>query len=390
MRLLHTSDWHLGRSFHGEDLLAAQARYLDHLVETVDDEQVDLVVVSGDVYDRALPSVDAVELADEALHRLGTSRARVVISSGNHDSARRLGFNARLVDLAGVHLRTDAGRVDEPVLLDDEHGRLAVYAIPYLEPDVLARAWDLRTRSHHSVVSAAMQRIRTDLASRPAGTRSVVLAHAFVAGGLPSDSERDISVGGISVVPLELFEGIDYTALGHLHGRATLSQTVRYSGSPIAYSFSEADHVKGSWLVDLGAGGLTGATFVPAPVPRPLARIEGQIGELLTADRLSVHEGSWVHVTLTDEIRPLQAMERLRARFPHALALRFSPAGGEQEPARMSIRGRSAHDVTLEFVTHVRGGAAATDAESDLLREALECCSDDPDLVVARDAVVSG
>ena len=390
MRILHTSDWHLGRSFHGEDLLVAQAAYVDHLIATVEAEQVDLVVVSGDVYDRALPSVDAVELADEALHRLGTSRARVVITSGNHDSGRRLGFNARLVDLAGVHLRTDAGRVDEPVVLEDEHGPVAVYGIPYLEPDVLTRAWGLATRSHEAVMSAAMDRIRTDLASRPTGTRSVVLAHAFVAGGLPSESERDISVGGISVVPLQLFDGIDYTALGHLHGRATLSETVRYSGSPIAYSFSEADHVKGSWIVDLDAAGFAGASFVPAPVQRPLARIEGTIEELLTADRFAAHEDSWVQATLTDDVRPLQAMERLRARFPHALALRFSPAGGEQEPARVATAGRSAHDVTLDFVSHVRGGAAATDAESDLLREALECCSEDPDLVVARDTMVSG
>jgi exonuclease SbcD len=389
MRILHTSDWHLGRSFHGEDLLGAQAAYVDHLIATVAAESVDLVVVSGDVYDRALPSVDAVALADDALHRLGTSRARVVITSGNHDSGRRLGFNARLVDLAGVHLRTDAGRVDEPVLLDDEHGTVAVYGIPYLEPDVITAAWDLPTRSHRTVIAAAMDRIRADLATRPAGTRSVVLAHAFVSGGVPSESERDISVGGISIVPLELFDGIDYTALGHLHGRATLSETVRYSGSPIAYSFSEADHVKGSWLVDLGAGGLEQATFLAAPVARPLARIEGVLDDLLSDDRYAAHEGSWVQATLTDVVRPVQAMERLRTRFPHALALRFAPTGGELEITPANTSGRSAHDIALGFVAHVRG-AAATDAESALLREALECCSEDPDLVAARDAVVSG
>lgn len=389
MRLLHTSDWHLGRSLHGEDLLAAQGAFVDHLVETIEAEEVDLVVVSGDVYDRALPSVDAVALADDALHRLGASRARVVLSSGNHDSARRLGFNARLVDLAGVHLRTDAGRVGEPVLLEDEHGPVAVYAIPYLEPDVLTSAWALETRSHHSVLAAAVERIRVDLATRPTGTRSVVLAHAFVAGGVSSDSERDISVGGISVVPVELFDGIDYTALGHLHGRAVLAESVRYSGSPLAYSFSEADHVKGSWLVDLDATGFAGARFVPAPVARPLARLTGTLEDLLTDDRFSDHEQSWVEATLTDVCRPQQAMERLRGRFPHALALRFAPSDALTDLPRVATAGRSAHDVALDFVTHVRG-APATDAESALLREALECCSEDPDLVPGRDAVVSG
>ena len=378
MRLLHTSDWHLGRSFHGEDLLAAQASYVDHLIATVEAEQVDLVVVSGDVYDRALPPVDAVALADEALHRLASSRARVVVTSGNHDSWRRLGFNSRLVDLAGVHLRTDPEGVDTPVLVDDEHGTVAVYALPYLEPDVLARRWSLPARSHHAAMARALERVRADLATRP-GVRSVAMAHAFVAGGVASDSERDIAVGGVSAVPRELFDGIDYVALGHLHGRAVLTDAVRYSGSPIAYSFSEAHHVKGSWLVDLGASGVTRAELVEAPVPRPLAMLEGTLEDLLGTREHAAAESAWVQATLTDASRPAAAMERLRARFPHVVALRFAPAGRDRTPERVPTSGRSAHDITLDFVRHVRGGPA-TEAESALLREALECCPDDRDL----------
>jgi exonuclease SbcD len=389
MRILHTSDWHLGRSFHGEDLLDVQAAFVDHLIETVDREQVDLVVVSGDVYDRALPPVDAVALADDAFTRLASSRARVVITSGNHDSARRLGFSSRLVDAAGVHLRTDAARVEEPVLLEDEHGEVAVYGIPYLEPDILKHAWDLPTRSHHAALAEAMRRIRTDLGSRPDGTRSVVLAHAFVAGAQPCDSERDIAVGGISVVPTELFDGIDYTALGHLHGRTTLTESVRYSGSPVAYSFSEAGQLKGSWLVDLDGQGLAAVRFLEAPVTRSLACLEGTVDELLTDPRLDGHRDSWVQATLTDPVRPVRAMERLRERFPHALALRFAPVGGQTVAPRPETTGRSAHEIILDFVSHVRG-APATDEESSLLRTALECCSEDPDLVAARDAVVGG
>ena len=389
MRILHTSDWHLGRSFHGEDLLAAQAAYVDHLIETIEAETVDLVVVAGDVYDRALPPVDAVALADDAFRRLATSRAQVVVTSGNHDSARRLGFNARLVELAGLHLRTDAGRVDEPVLLDDEHGQVAVYGIPYLEPDVLRHAWQLSTRSHHAALGHAMERVRADLATRPAGTRSVVVAHAFVAGGLASDSERDIAVGGVSVVPVELFAGIDYTALGHLHGRATLAESVRYSGSPVAYSFSEATQVKGSWLVDLGADGLSAARFVEAPVQRRLACVEGTIEALLADSDLTDAEECWVQATLTDVVRPANAMDRLRVRFPHAITLRFAPSGSGPAPVRPSTVGRASHEIALDFVRHVRG-EPASDAESELLRTALECCSEDPDLVPGHDSVVSG
>ncbi len=393
MRILHTSDWHLGRSFHGEDLLAAQAAYLDHLIEAIAAEQVDLVVVAGDVYDRALPPVDAVALADDALHRLAASRARVVVTSGNHDSARRLGFNARLVDAAGVHLRTDPARVAEPVLVDDEHGPVAVYGLPYLEPDVLRHTWDLPNRSHQAAMGHAMGLVRADLARRPAGTRSVVVAHAFVAGGLPSDSERDISVGGVSLVPVELFEGIDYVALGHLHGRATLTESVRYSGSPIAYSFSEAHHLKGSWLVDLDAEGLAAgsARFLPAPVARGLACLEGTLEDLVGDERHAAHESSWVQVTLTDDVRPVQAMDRLRVRFPHALALRFAPAGVPPATDRTVSTGKSAHEISLDFVGLVRG-AAATDEESALLRDALDCCPEDVDLLPERrtDLPVSG
>lgn len=376
MRILHTSDWHLGRQFHGQPMVPHQAAFIDHLLAVVEQEAVDLVVVAGDVYDRALPPVDAVALADEAFARLAASRARVVVTSGNHDSAHRLGFNARLADAAGFHLRTHLDRIAEPVLLHDEHGPVAVYGIPYLEPDQVRRAWDLEHRSHHAALGAAMDRVREDLAGRP-GTRSVVVAHAFVVGGTASDSERDIAVGGISAVPTAVFDGIDYVALGHLHGRQTLTEAIRYSGSPLAYSFSEAEHVKGSWLLDLGPGGLASARFVEAPVPRPLVRLEGAIDELLTDGRYDAARGAWVQATLTDPVRPAKAMARLQARFPHVVSLAFTPAG---EPAgtRTAVRGRSDHEVTLDFVAAVRGEPASPE-ESLLLREAVECCALDPD-----------
>ncbi|MGH8967190.1 MAG: metallophosphoesterase family protein, partial [Actinomycetes bacterium] len=236
MRILHTSDWHLGRSFHREGLLDAQAVYVDHLLGTIASEDVDLVVVSGDIYDRALPPVDAVKLADETFARLAASRAKVVVTSGNHDSARRLGFNSRLIDASGVFFRTDASASGVPVLLEDRHGPVAVYPLPYLEPDLLREPWQLDSRSHAAVLGEAMRRITDDLARRPRGTRSVAMAHAFVAGGDACDSERDISVGGVSIVPAGMFDGVDYAALGHLHGRHTLTESIRYSGSPLAYS----------------------------------------------------------------------------------------------------------------------------------------------------------
>jgi exonuclease SbcD len=373
MRLLHTSDWHLGRSFHRADLLPAQAMVVDHLVDVVRTEGVDVVLISGDVYDRALPGNDAIALLDEALSRL-RQHARVVLISGNHDSPRRLGFGHRLIDAAGVYVRTDPARAGEPVLLEDQYGPVAVYPIPYLEPEAVAPALGCDERSHAAVVRAATDRVRADLAARPAGTRSVLLAHAFVAGGAASESERDISVGGLAHVPMSAFEGIDYAALGHLHGPQRLSDAVRYSGSPLPYSFSEEHHRKSSWLVELGPAGLAGVTRVDVPVWRPVARISGTLESLLQDASWQPYEGHYLAITLTDPVRPREPMERLRRRFPHTLLLTFEPEGGvarDPQSYVQRLRGRSDLEIASGFVEFVRD-RAADEWERTLLREAVE------------------
>ncbi|GAA3228072.1 exonuclease SbcCD subunit D [Actinocorallia longicatena] len=374
MRMLHTSDWHLGRSFHREDLLGAQAAFADHLVETVDSAGVDCVLVSGDVYDRALPAVDAVRLYDDTVRRLA-SRTRVVLVSGNHDSAIRLGVNAELLDVAGVHIRTSPATVGTPVLVDD----VAIFPIPYLEPDVVRTAWSLPERSHAAALTEAMRRIS---GSGHPGPR-VVLAHAFVTSGdVPaeeSESERDISVGGVSLVPASVFDGIGYTALGHLHGRRVLTERVRYSGSPLAYSFSEEHQLKGSWLVDLDSGspgaGSLAAEFVEAPVPRPVARLRGTLDTLLTDAAFEKHREHWLQVTLTDFQRPAGAMERLRARFPHTLVLGFEPEGAARPEREVAsrIRERSGLALATDFV-HDMTGAEPSAAELGLLEDAFTDC----------------
>jgi exonuclease SbcD len=379
MRILHTSDWHLGRSFHREGMLGHQAAYVDHLLSVVEQGSVDVVCVSGDVYDRALPQVDAVRLASEALSRLAASRAKVVITSGNHDSAQRLGFGSELIDAAGIFIRTDLAGVGRPVMLPDEHGEVAFFGLPYLDPDAARASWGLESRSHQAALGEAMRRVRTDLDGR--GCRSVVMAHAFVTGAEPSDSERDISVGGVSMVPASLFEDISYAALGHLHGRHTITDTVRYSGSPLAYSFSEANHLKGSWLIDLDETGFVASEFVEAPVPRKLARLRGTLEELLSDPRHEVHEQSWLQVTLTDRIRPAQAMERLRRRFPHTLVLGFESTAPVLGALSQPDPSRPQRDIDLvtEFVAELRGEPAAK-AELALLQTAVDACCEDPEV----------
>jgi exonuclease SbcD len=255
-----------------------------------------------------------------------------------------------------------------------------VYGLPYLEPALVRQRLGAQEVSHTAVLTAAMDAVRADLAARRQSgepVRAVVLAHAFVIGGEACDSERDIAVGGVPSVPASVFEGVDYVALGHLHGCQTISERVRYSGSPLAYSFSEADHRKSMWLVELGPGGEIAAERVDCPVPRRLARIRGELDTLLTAAEFDAAERCWVHVTLTDAARPPQAMERLRVRFPHTLQLAFEPQGREDDGLSSygaRVRGRDDGAVALGFVRHVRG-AAATEAESTLLVAAVEAAA---------------
>ena len=334
MRLLHTSDWHVGRTFHGADLLVEQEAVLEHLAEIVIAERVDVVLVAGDIYDRAVPSAQAVRVATRALHRIRAAGAQLVITSGNHDSPARLGAFAEFAAAGGLHLRTTIDGLDEPVMLTDEHGPVALYGIPYLEPELARQAMALPGACGHTeVLTEAMRRVRVDRDARAAEDprlRTVVLAHAFVTGGAGSDSERTIAVGGVEQVPGEVFDDADYVALGHLHGPQRLAEHLRYSGSPIAYSFSEASQYKSVWLVDLDSAGLTDVDRYELPVPRELATVSGELDEILAgADgELSKLVECYVSVTLTDRVRPLDAMRKLREYFPYAVHMEWQPADG--------------------------------------------------------------
>ncbi|MGY0458631.1 exonuclease SbcCD subunit D [Kitasatospora sp. cg17-2] len=375
MRLLHTSDWHLGRTFYRESLIDAQRAFLDHLLTVAREREVDAVLVAGDVYDRAIPSLDAVALFDHALNSLADLRVPVVMISGNHDSPQRLGVTSRLIERAGIHLRTDPATCHTPAVLHDAHGPVALYGLPYLEPFLTREEMAADKPTHEAVLDAAMDRVRADLAARPAGTRSVVLAHAFVTGGRTSDSERDITAGGIPTVGAAVFEGIDYVALGHLHRPQKVTDRIRYSGSPLAYSFSEADYAKTTWLVDLDADANLTTEAVPCPCPRPLATLTGHLDDLLDDHQHDHLHDAWLHVVLTDPQRPINAMDRLRTRFPHTVQLTFLPEdGGPRDSATYTerTRHRTPLEITAGFVDHVRGGLAPTPAEHDLLRRAVE------------------
>ncbi|UGQ39904.1 exonuclease SbcCD subunit D [Rhodococcus aetherivorans] len=354
MRILHTSDWHIGRTFHGVDLLSDQAQALAALADLVAERRVDVVVVAGDVYDRSIPSADAVAVCNAGLEAIRRAGAVIVATSGNHDSPVRLGAAAAFAAEGGLHLITRVSQVDRPVLLDDAHGTVAFYGIPYLEPEITRAELGVpEARSHAEILGAAMDRVRADARAR--GVRAVVLAHAFVVGAEAAGSERSISVGGVETVPASAFDGVDYVALGHLHSPQTVAEHIRYSGSPLPYSFGERTHRKAVWLVDLDATGRAAVERVDLPVVRGLSRLTGVLDDLLTDVAHTGAEDHYVSAVLTDAVRPLDAMRRLQSRFPRAVHVEWEPpVAASTVTYRQKVRGRSDLDVTRGFLADVR------------------------------------
>lgn len=388
MRTLHTSDWHIGRTFHGHSTTEHLATVLTALVEIVRDREVDVVVVAGDIFDSAMPSAECFTVLSTALRGIREAGAEVVITSGNHDSATRLGFQSEWLGVARIHIRTEADKYAVPILIDDEYGPVAFYGIPYLEPSMFRHQRPgAGLRTHEQVLQHAMNDIRADAAARAVSdgfTRSVVLSHSFVvnvgqgaaARTAPSatDVERDITSGGLDIVPASVFDGPDYVALGHLHGRSTLTERVRYSGAPLHYSFSEADKPRGVWLVELDAAGLDADSteWIDLPVPRALTVLTGTIDELVGDERFAFAENNWVSAILTDRVRPMDAMRRLQDRFPWCATLEHRPADvapTDDLTYRQRVDNKTDAQIVAGFLELVRGGVGPSEFESTLIAE---------------------
>lgn len=375
MRILHTSDWHIGRTFHGHSTLEALAGVLHALVAQVRENAVDVVIVAGDVFDSATPAASAYSLLDDALLALHDTGATVIMTSGNHDSVARLGFHARLLR-DGIHVLTDPTAIAAPITVHDEHGPVRFFGIPYLEPAIVRGLWpDATLRTQAQVMNRAMDMVREGIAVD--GGRSVAIAHCFAAGVDPTAGlEREVRQGGLDVVPLASFDGPDYVALGHIHGRQQLSERVRYSGAPLHYSFGEQHKERGSWLVDLDADGLAGVRWLALPVPRALVTLTGTLDEILSDGNAAAHADDWVCAVYTDAVPQHEPMRRLRERFPFCALVQHQPQGADAVDERSYAQRLSTAVTDMDridaFLEHVRAGHGASVTEAELIREVLD------------------
>ena len=372
MRFLHTADWHLGRVHHGVSLLEDQAHVLAEFVRIAADSRPDAILLAGDIYDRSVPPAEAVRLLDLVLSELILElKIPVVMIAGNHDGPDRLAFGSGLLQRAGLVVRGPVEMDATPLVLRDAHGEVEIHALPYAEPALVRSAsGDDTIADHHAALAAQTAAVR---AAQVPGRRTVVVAHAFVQGGAESESERPLSVGGTGAVGVEVFDGFDYVALGHLHrpqaigtkrggeGAAGVggpdaawahrsadaadaadaanvanaanatnaanaaapwrSARIQYSGSLLKYSFAEADHGKSVNLVELDAEGNCTVERIPLVPRRDLRILEGELAALVAAAATDPARDDYVLARLTDHGALLDAMGKLRAAYPNALAI---------------------------------------------------------------------
>lgn len=384
MRLLHTSDWHLGRTLAQESLAADQQHLLEQVLRALRDTRADALIIAGDVFDRANPPREAVALFADFLRRVyHETRAAIVVIAGNHDAPERVSFNAALADPARVLIRGPLGDGAAPLVLQDAHGPVAISALPFAET-YAARA-HFADDSLVGPAAVLASQVAAARALVPSGARWVVTAHGFVAGGRGSDGERPLGqVGGLDEVPATLFAGAHYVALGHLHRpQAVGAAHVRYCGSWMGFGFDEADEPKSLSLVELDGTGRATVTPVPLAPLRPLRVLTGTMAELLAQGRAmpATARQALIKAVITDTGALVDPMGQLRTLFPHALQLERAhrigsgaawPGAGGAGSAGPPGNGPAASpaEVVARFIDHVRG-TAPSPAEQAWLDRAL-------------------
>ncbi|EKO3947006.1 exonuclease SbcCD subunit D [Vibrio fluvialis] len=365
MKFLHTSDWHLGRQFHNVSLLEDQRYVLKQLIDYLKNNAVDAVIVAGDVYDRSVPPTVAIELLDEVVSSICTDlNIPMIMIPGNHDGAKRLGFAAKQMKGAGLHIISDFEQMMTPVVLkSDQAGDVAFYGMPYNDPEQVRHHYQNSVTTHDEAHQFLCECIK---AQRDTSQRHVLISHCFVDGSMESDSERPLSIGGSDRVNHEHFADFDYVALGHLHQPQKKGEEhIRYSGSLMKYSFSEQHQKKGMTLVELNDAGFVAAEHIPLSAPHDMRIIEGELDQLLEQGKTDPSAHDYLLVRLHDKHAILDPMEKLRKVYPNVLHLEKPGMliGVDQEMGRARLA-RGEMDMFRDFFLEAKQEPLSEQQES--------------------------
>lgn len=372
MKLIHLSDLHLGKRVNEFSILEDQAYILKKIINVIDDEKPDAVLIAGDVYDKSVPSAEAVEIFDDFLVSLARRELQVFIISGNHDSPERLAFGSRLIDASGIHLSPVYSGKIVPFCLHDSYGEVNVFMLPFVKPANVRRFFpDDAIESYTDAVRTAIAHISMNTANR-----NVLVTHQFVNGASRSDSE-DISVGGSDNIDVSVFNDFDYVALGHIHGpQNIMSERVRYCGTPLKYSFSEAAHQKSVTIVELAKKGSLAVRTVPLVPQHDMVEIKGTYSELTLKSYYenTTYPSDYMHITLTDEEDIPNAIGKLRVIYRNLMKLDYdnqrtrhsAEIGGAE-----AVERKSPFELFAEFY-ELQNNAPMSEAQADFVKETIE------------------
>lgn len=375
MKLFHLSDLHLGKRLNEVSLIEDQKHILEQILDYVRQEKPDGVILAGDIYDKTVPSEEAVNLYDDFLTELAVLKVPVFIISGNHDSAPRMSCCNKLISASGVHISSSYSGKEQKITLTDEFGKVNIYLLPFVKPATVKHFMDeeaaAKIESYHDAVAAAVSSFNVDKSER-----NVLVAHQFVTGAERCDSE-DVSVGGTDNVAAEAFNDFDYVALGHIHGPQNVGgqERIRYCGTPLKYSFSETKHNKSITVVELGAKGALSISLLPLVPLHDLRVLRGRYDELMLLEN---YEGTnvedYLKIILTDEEDIPNVMNRLRSVYKNLLQLEYDNArtrSSEQLELVEDIKRKNELELFAEFYEKQNGQSLGTEQE-DYLRTLIE------------------
>jgi len=370
MKLVHLSDLHIGKRVNEFNLLEDQAYILDEILAVIDRESPDAVIIAGDIYDKSVPSAEAVRLFDDFLYRLSRRGKAVFIISGNHDSPERIAFASRLISGSGIHLSPVYKGKVEPVVLEDEYGPVSFYMLPFVKPAHVRAAFpEEEIGSYTEALGLAVEKLGMDKSGR-----NVLIAHQFVTGAARSDSE-DVSVGGLDNVDAAVFDGIDYVALGHIHrAQSCTAPHIRYCGTPLKYSFSECSHEKSVSVVELMEKGSVNIRTVPLSPLRDMREIRGSYMELCARENAGSNTDDYLHITLTDEEDIPDVIAKLRSIYPNIMKLDYDnkrTRSGFGSLSAADAQHKSPLELFGEFYEEQNGQAMSSEQEA-FARELME------------------
>ena len=373
MKFIHTSDWHLGRQFHHVSLLDDQQAVLDQLIQYIENNPVDAMVVAGDIYDRSVPPTIAIELLNKVVKRIcGELNTPMILISGNHDGAERLGFGSEQMKNAGLHIISNFEDMLTPVVIETESaGQVAFYGMPYNDPEQVRFAYQEPVSTHDQAHKLLAEKITEQFQPEQ---RNVLVSHCFVDGAIESESERPLSIGGSDRVSHEHFLNFDYVALGHLHQPQKKGEEyIRYSGSLMKYSFGEQNQKKGFTLVELDQNGFVSAEHINLAAPHEMRIVEGELEQVIEQGKTDPKNEDYLLVRLMDKHAILNPMEKLRTVYPNVLHLEKPGMliGVEQEMAQAKLA-RSEIDMFRDFFSEAQDGQLSQEQDqaiSDIIKQ---------------------